>query len=573
MNSAELSPSARRPSRSVPGILILLLILGACLRLFGLGAKSLWMDELMAIEACYEATTLRGITYLAARQSQPPLDYFISFALARVYDFGDWGEILFRMPAAMFSIGALGMLFVVARTVGGARVALCAVFLASISPGFVAYAQEARPYSIFFFFYLLTVGAFYRAAHWNHPLDWFAFGAVSLLMLLSKGMAPVAVIAALSVSAVLSARYMNGRDSAKPWPFVLKTACALGIACALFLPFLRVTYLVSRRYVDVGVDLGTGLAGLLGMQPLLALVQVVLPLILGRAGLILVPLYMIGGYVAWRERRNRPWVWCLFLVSLIEPVIHTFMYHAVVSGVEIKQRYFLHSKYLILVFAGLGLIRLAIRATAWHRAAGWMLVAFVLAPITHEYSAGVRRHYAEPNPDYRAVGEYFRESVRRTDDVILFFFVPYAPDKWLPFIGGERVYFPRVRQWYMHVYVREVRQFPSAPNNLHFLLYTYQWWDDPSPDLGLDPAIFHVESYHEFVIIRVRDPDATRAQAMAIMMDEMERFYPQTSARVRLYRARAQLLCEENPPEAARYLELAREWAPEVTLDAPCARE
>jgi hypothetical protein len=60
---------------------------------------------------------------------------------------------------------------------------------------------------------------------------------------------------------------------------------------------------------------------------------------------------------------------------------------------------------------------------------------------------------------------------------------------------------------------------------------------------------------------------------MAIMMDEMERFYPQTSARVRLYRARAQLLCEEDPPEAARYLELAREWAPEVTLDAPCAHE
>lgn len=570
MNSSVVSPPNSLSGRGTLWILVALLVLGATLRIQGLGAKSLWMDELMAIEACYEATTIRGITYLAARQSQPPLDYFISFALAKVYDFGSWGEFLFRFPAAGFSIAALGMLFVVARTAGDVRAALCAVLLAAVSPGLVAYAQEARPYSIFFFFYLLALGAFYRCVRHGHPVDWIAFGGASFLMLLSKGMAPVAVVAALSVSILLSARAL-GAAAGSPSRFVVKSACALGVATALFLPFLRVTFLVSQRYVDVNMDSGAVFANAMSIMPLIRLVDSIVPLVLGRAGLILVPFYIAAGVWAWRERRDRPWTWCLFLVSVAEPVIHTFMYHAVVSGVELKGRYFLHSKYLVLVFGCIGIVRSAQLLCGRVRAAGWLVVPLVILPMTLEYGAGVRCHYAEPRPDYRAVGEYFKRDVRRMDDVLLFFFVPYDDKKWLPFIHGERVYFPHRRQWYLHVYMREVRHFPDAPNNLHFLLYTYQWYDDQKPDLGLDPKRFHVEIYHEFVIIRVRDPHLTRREAVVAMLDEMERFYPQTSARARLYRNRANLLCDDDPAAAQEYLAMAREWVPEMQLDEDCA--
>lgn len=567
------------PRRRVPwaaATLLLVVIGGAFLRLHRLGAKSLWMDELMAVQAYYEATTLRGITYLAARQAQPPLDYLIGFVISRVYDFGPWGEAVFRFPAALFSIGMIPLVYLLGVSVGGRITGLLAALVVAVSPELITYGQEARPYSISYFLYVCTLGCAYRSFRWGHVLDWCALGIATFLMLMSRGMAPVAIVVSMSGCIALAAlplsRMREGPVSRRgALALVAKSGVALGLATLAVLPFLRLTLIMASEYVSESAGSRHLFSRMISIEPLRAVAMTVFPGVLGRAWPVLLPLAVHGGVCAWRLRRTHPWALFILLLGVIEPIAHATIYHAAVAGVALKVRYVLHSLPVIAVLAAYGLVEGCRRFTRVLRpiriACGAAVIAAVLVAGVH----GVRIHYASPRPDQRAVGQYLRSEARRYDDVILFYFVPYEQGAWLPHLFGEGVYFHQVRQWYFSDYVGEVRRNPDLPNTMHFVLYTYTWRDTPRPELGLDPSVFDVRQMHEFSIIRVRDSLMTRHNALIALMDEMERFYPRNSSRARLYRNRANLICMDDPREAARYLAMAREWVPELALAPECS--
>lgn len=135
--------------------IILLLFLGAVLRLALIGQDSLWLDEAYSVNI---TTRSQAEIWQGQDPRHPPLYY--SLLDAWIGMFGD-GETAVRLPSALASLAGLGLCYVLGRRLGGRRLGLIALGLLAFSPLDVWYATEARMY-IF-----VTAAALLMALGWS----------------------------------------------------------------------------------------------------------------------------------------------------------------------------------------------------------------------------------------------------------------------------------------------------------------------------------------------------------------------------------------------------------------------
>ncbi len=144
-----------------PRFLVNLFVAGAFLRLAGLGAWSLWLDEGATWSDATKATW--GLT-VTAEASHPPVWWLVTRAWVRA--FGD-SESSLRFPAALLSILAIWLVWCVTLRVldpgrvparggfsdapdggRGRRVAAWTTGLVAVLGSFIEYGQEARMYPL-----------------------------------------------------------------------------------------------------------------------------------------------------------------------------------------------------------------------------------------------------------------------------------------------------------------------------------------------------------------------------------------------------------------------------------------
>ncbi|HEY1684142.1 MAG TPA: glycosyltransferase family 39 protein [Tepidisphaeraceae bacterium] len=150
--------------------LIVILLIAAAVRFYGLGRASFWYDEFGSLEA----STGRGLAQLRLRANQiiahptdltslqdappfwkiwssldldnhPPL-YFLVLRFTRDV-LGD-SEWTVRLPSAVFSLVAVIFFYLIVRAQLNEKGALAATSLMAIAGSQVSLAQEARPYSM-----------------------------------------------------------------------------------------------------------------------------------------------------------------------------------------------------------------------------------------------------------------------------------------------------------------------------------------------------------------------------------------------------------------------------------------
>lgn len=160
--------------------LVLILLLAWGLRLYHLDSMSLWWDESLTWDRA--TNTLPNILNntimiqnVATRDLHPPLYFLLLhfFVLAAGVT-----EFALRFLSAGANLLTLAMLYPLTRLLVKSRfVALLAVFFAALSPFYVWYAQEARPYALVL---LWSVLAIYALLRWlrglrTNPQTWRAF--------------------------------------------------------------------------------------------------------------------------------------------------------------------------------------------------------------------------------------------------------------------------------------------------------------------------------------------------------------------------------------------------------------
>ncbi|MBN1318915.1 MAG: glycosyltransferase family 39 protein [Anaerolineales bacterium] len=154
---------------------ILVVLLGAGLRMYNLGGDSFWYDELL--------TVLIGRGPLEATftvRSHPPLVYLLIKACINLL--GE-NEIAARMPSAIAGIVALPLIMVWARSLGHSRAGFWAGLFLALSPFHVKYSQEARHYSMLATHSMLTLFVLSKALKTKKVKWWLVYALSTVLNL------------------------------------------------------------------------------------------------------------------------------------------------------------------------------------------------------------------------------------------------------------------------------------------------------------------------------------------------------------------------------------------------------
>lgn len=158
--------------------LSLILLLAWGLRLYHLGAMSIWWDESLSYDRALKdlTTILSGtirIQNVITRDLHPPL-YFLLLHFA-VISFGVTEFALRTLStfANVLTVALVYPTFLLVARIGkiqvSNRIALLAALFSALSPFYVWYSQEARPYSLVLFWSLLALYTLLRAL--TSPVD------------------------------------------------------------------------------------------------------------------------------------------------------------------------------------------------------------------------------------------------------------------------------------------------------------------------------------------------------------------------------------------------------------------
>jgi uncharacterized membrane protein len=138
-------------------ILIGIVLLGACLRFYHLGYRSLWFDEAV-IYWNIQGSLLDVINQNAIRNSAPPLYPVLLHFASKLGD----SEMVLRMPAFLAGVAAVPAMYLLASQFLSPNVALLCSLLTAVASPQIRYSQQAREYSITFLLAILMLLAFVR---------------------------------------------------------------------------------------------------------------------------------------------------------------------------------------------------------------------------------------------------------------------------------------------------------------------------------------------------------------------------------------------------------------------------
>lgn len=217
---------------SGPLVLGLILVLSLCLRLYHLGSRPLYGDEpFNTVEVATHS--LGHITTTNLGSTFYPLSVHLFLPLGTA-------ETAARLPAALFGFLSVLAIYLLARRFFGKKEGLIAAFLMSVSTYQIYFSQQARGYTGFLLFSILSLDFFWRALHEGRVRFWILyilstaigiyFHFIFLLVI------PIHAFFALLLIFIRRVQ----KKAAKPVPSTRKIAwgVSLSLICILLLTFL-----------------------------------------------------------------------------------------------------------------------------------------------------------------------------------------------------------------------------------------------------------------------------------------------------------------------------------------------
>ncbi|HEU4984414.1 MAG TPA: glycosyltransferase family 39 protein, partial [Nitrososphaera sp.] len=222
-----------------------LFILATLLRLFNLGERSLWFDELVSAAPVRMGSTGEVLDFLSQWQDHTPLAYLLTWSLRGL----GGSEAAVRLPFALAGALNVPAIYLLGKAVGGSRVGLVAALFLAIAPFAVYYSQEARPYTLLMLFGTLQAFFALQAVRHGAARYWLALAGTSVLLLYTGYLsfacsaAVAAFICVLLLSETISglrrspleARQREVRRVARQW-FRAAASGALVLLC--YLPWI-----------------------------------------------------------------------------------------------------------------------------------------------------------------------------------------------------------------------------------------------------------------------------------------------------------------------------------------------
>jgi hypothetical protein len=152
--------------------------LGLFLRVWGLGSKSFWLDELGVAQAAFQPSLSLALKAANEHIMAMPLDYVIAWSAAQRSQAEAW----LRLPEAVWGFITLLVGYQLClKLSANRRVALFALLMMALSPVLITYSQELRFYAPLIFYFTLSLSLGLEAVRRSRFKDWLIFTVVTLL--------------------------------------------------------------------------------------------------------------------------------------------------------------------------------------------------------------------------------------------------------------------------------------------------------------------------------------------------------------------------------------------------------
>ena len=552
LNPAQSAEGAEGRRRGTTWALLLSVTAAAlALRLWGLGAESLWEDELAQVSLYH--LPLSYLVIAATELPQPPLDCLIGAGLHRLsLAESDWWV---RLPAALFGAGGVFLLGWWVKRLAGGPAGVAAALLLAVCPLHLAMSQEARPYTLFFFFALAGVLAFARARRRHTLLSWCFFSVIFLGLLMTRWIEPYVItfgLAAYALGAWLRSVWRDDAPGRRAETLKLWAAfTAMLAAYAINNPWFGLMFESHRRAIHASGATGwsTHLAKHLSdayaaiisgyCGPSLSAVPVSRWVLVLAAALALAGLVGLLGLI--RRRRNPLAV--LFVVTMVPfPILFAATW-AWFTGPNGKPQYmFLMAAPLFgCVAVAADALRRATRPAG--RAPSWLLfaaaVGAIALPMAH---ASVRGLGSPDKRDWRGVMTYLRNHAD-PGDAFAAVAADAVPPAYLVRVHGHGRYGLRDTEFLLVDLDTDVKALEAGPwsrsgNTVWLVGYNYR--DCPFPMyLGYDqiptptnpPANMTLHTFHGLFIVEISG-EGLAAERLMAGFDLLYRGLPEASSLV-----------------------------------------
>jgi uncharacterized membrane protein len=170
--------------------LVLILLLGAFLRIYGLGNESFWLDEVdtfksvefsvpQIIEKTYVNATLYP-QFWGKGAGSVPLYYILTNYWMKIVGLS---EFKLRFFSALFGILSVYLVFLIGKLILNQEIGLIASFMLAINHQHIYFSQEARMYSMLVALTLLSALSLLHALKTNKNIYWGSFVISTVLLL------------------------------------------------------------------------------------------------------------------------------------------------------------------------------------------------------------------------------------------------------------------------------------------------------------------------------------------------------------------------------------------------------
>jgi mannosyltransferase len=415
------------------------ILIGAFLRLYRLGAQSIWGDEALTLQVYTVGHSFSQLmSNVWHRAFHPPL-YFI---IAHYWYMLGKSEFMLRFPSAVFGIAAIPVVYRIARSLFGPRTGAISAVVVALSPFHIWYSQEARMYSLQILLVAASMMLFLRAwkpaTRWDMP----GYGLVTVLGLYTQISTALLVAAQslfISFASVRRPRRLAVWIATEavivivflPWMLHFMTSHS-AIGSEGTIGFNREKSPVHIAYalytLGVGYSLGPSVSALHFLPPRIAIMRH-LPVIAVSA-LVFGMLFTLGLMHA--HRTNRFGFWML-VTGFFVPVALVGI-ASLLPGVPLNPRYVIVAIVPYWIIIALGV------ESCTRRPVGWVMPACAMALL----GVSLFNHYSLPvyaKQDVRSAVALVDEHARPGDVAIVSSieiggpFIYYLKRQDLPYVG------------------------------------------------------------------------------------------------------------------------------------------
>ena len=449
--------------------LILILVLAAILRLYNLDFQSPWLDEIHTLNESNPNHSISELyAHITRAEQLPPLYFYVLYFIFKVFGYS---IVVARAVSALLGIVSVYAFYLLVKELIGKKTALIAALLIALNYYMIFYSQEARPYTLFVLF---TILSYYKMAVFikNHSVKnavW--FGVFTCLMLHSH----VVGFFVLFAQVITLLIYFLLKEGVDRKLLFRRGILAAGVLLVLYLPALD-SFLNLFQIKSFWIKPPTADA--------LALIY---NDFFGKSEIILFfNLVFFLGFMYWltkskqdqkTEKLSSQWISILIILwislSILIPIIRTYVSVPMILG-----RYFIAVLPAILILLAIGVSKLKSKLITFTLVSLYTIYSLVHLVLIKDYYSTVTK------AQFRELTTYIMERNADNDDVVTSLpqYIPYffqKENKEYTIIGSSLDEFvnkqiqdklPKQSFWYFDAHGRE---FTASTETLNFLSKNY----------------------------------------------------------------------------------------------------